>query len=194
MRRIAVTALVLSLSFVGVGDLLAQRSGFIVGFGIGVGLTSIDRYSTPSLSPYSGPTTSAGYTQGAFATDFKIGAQVNPSLQIYYLFRSNWFSPESSTDLIVAGISALGVTYLPSPKVQLSGGLGLYQWTELHLSPGGCCVEFYSASRTLRSFGLTGGVGYEFTDHWLLDVAVTYGKPDGVSVWELRAGISVLSH
>ena len=178
-RIMAVTALVLSLSFVGVGELQAQRSGFIIGFGIGAGITAVS---------------DGGDTRGAVATDFKIGAQVNPSVQIYYLFRSNWFSPEGSTNLIVAGISALGVTYLPSPKVQLSGGLGLYQWTELHLSPGGCCVEFYSASRTLRSFGLTGGVGYEFTDHWLLDVAVTYGKPDGVSVWELRAGISVLSH
>ncbi len=167
MRRIAVTALVLSLSFVGVGELQAQRSGFIIGFGIGAGLTSVK----------------GGDTRGAVATDFKIGAQVNPSVQVYYLGRSNWFD---ANNLVIAGISAVGVTYLPSPKVQLSGGLGLFHWTD-----SGSLGE---GSIAFASFGLTGGVGYEFADLWLLDAAVTYGKPDGVSVWELRAGISILSH
>ena len=169
MRRIAVTALVLSLSFVGVGELQAQRSGFIIGFGIGAGISAV----------------SGGETRGAFATDFKIGAQTSPSLQVYYLGRTNWFS-SSGSDLVVAGISAAGVTYLPSPKVQLSGGLGLF-----HLTDGAILGE---GSIAFTSFGLTGGVGYEFADLWLLDAAVTYGKPDGVSVWELRAGISILSH
>jgi hypothetical protein len=169
MRGISVTALVLSLSFVGVGDALAQRSGFIIGFGIGAGISAV----------------SGGDTRGAFATDFKIGAQVNPSVQVYYLGRTNWFST-SRSDLIIAGISAAGVTYLPSPKVQLSGGLGLFHWTD-NRSFGEGIIAF-------TSLGLTGGVGYEFADLWLLDAAVTYGKPDGVSVWELRAGISILSH
>ncbi len=166
MRRIAVTALVLSLSFVGVGELQAQRSGFIIGFGLGAGITAV----------------SGGDSRGAVATDFKIGAQVNPSLQIYYLGRSNW--SDASGNLVIAGISAAGVTYLPSPKVQLSGGVGVFSWTVI--SSGG--------SGTSSGFGLTGGVGYEFTDLWLLDAAVTYGKPGGLSVWELRAGISILSH
>ena len=165
MRRIAVTALVLSLSFVGVGELQAQRSGFIIGFGIGAGLTSVK----------------GGDTRGAVATDFKIGAQVNPSLQVYYLGRSNWFD---TGNLVIAGISAAGVTYLPSPKVQLSGGLGFFHWT----------VVDTSYPEAFGSFGVTGGVGYEFADLWLLDAAVTYGKPNDVSVWELRAGISILSH
>ncbi len=167
MRGIAVTALVLSLSFVGAGDALAQRSGFIIGFGIGAGMSAV----------------SGGETRGALATDFKIGAQTSPSLQVYYLGRTNWFST-SGSDLVVAGISAAGVTYLPSPKVQLSGGMGVFSWT---IVGGG-------GSQTFSSFGLTGGVGYEFADLWILDAAVTYGKPDGVSVWELRAGISILSH
>ena len=169
MRRIAVTALVLSLSFVGVGELQAQRSGFIIGFGIGAGISAV----------------SDGETRGAFATEFKIGAQVNPTLQVYYLGRTNWFSVGMGSDnLVIAGISAAGVTYLPSPKVQLSGGLGFFHWT----------VVDTSYPEAFGSFGVTGGVGYEFADLWLLDAAVTYGKPNDVSVWELRAGISILSH
>ncbi len=132
MRRIAVTALVLSLSFVGVGELQAQRSGFIIGFGIGAGISAV----------------SGGETRGAFATDFKIGAQVNPSVQVYYLGRTNWFSTAGS-DLIIAGISAAGVTYLPSPKVQLSGGLGVFHWSDSE-SLGEGSVAF-------ASLGVTGG-------------------------------------
>jgi hypothetical protein len=66
--------------------------------------------------------------------------------------------------------------------VQLSGGLGFFHWTD------------FDREDAFGSFGATGGVGYEFADLWLLDAAVTYGKPSGVSVWELRAGISILSH
>ena len=171
-RRIALTALVLSLSFVGVGELQAQRSGFIIGFGIGAGLTSV----------------SDGGTRGGVATDIKIGAQVNPSLQVYYLGRSNWFTLGGSSNLVIAGISAVGVTYLPSPKVQLSGGVGVFSWTEFYV------VTDDVGAETFAGVGLTGGAGYEFADLWILDAAVTYGKPDGVSVWELRAGISILSH
>jgi len=164
-RRIAVTALVLSLSLVGVGDLLAQRSGFIVGFGIGAGMSAV----------------SGEDTRWGAATDFKIGAQVNPSVQVYYLGRTNWLGLSGGSDFVIAGISAVGVTYLPSPKVQLSGGLGLFHWIEW-------------PEDGFVSVGLTGGVGTELADLWLLDAAVTYGKPDGVSVWEIRAGISILSH
>jgi len=168
-RIMAMTALVLSLSSVSVGDLLAQRSGFIIGFGIGAGISAV----------------SGGDTRGAVATDFKIGAQVNPSLQVYYLGRTNWFTEGGGSDnLVVAGLSAVGVTYLPSPKVQLSGGMGFFHWTEVNIEYG----------EAFGSFGLTGGFGYEFADLWLLDLAVTYGKPGGVSVWEMRAGISILSH
>jgi hypothetical protein len=42
--------------------------------------------------------------------------------------------------------------------------------------------------------GLTGGVGWEFADPWLLDFAVTYGTPGDLHVFTARAGISILSH
>ncbi len=169
MRRIAVTALVLSLSFVGVGELQAQRSGFIIGFGIGAGISAV----------------SDGETRGAFATDFKIGAQVSQSVQVYYLGRTNWFRT-SDSDLVAAGISAIGVTYvLPSAPVQLSGGLGLATW-----------IEFDGPA--FSGLGLTGGVGWEFADLWLLDFALTYGRPSTterhVDMFLARVGISILSH
>ena len=169
MNRItAVTALVLSLSLVGVRDLQAQRHGFIIGLGVG-----------PSLTDGGVAETDVGV-----ATDFKIGAQVSPAIQVYYLGRSNWFKPASN--LVAAGISALGVTYvLPSAPVHLSGGIGLATWFEF---------DFFGDSFT--GFGLTGGFGYEFTDLWLFDIAVTYGRFGGrdINMFQARAGISILSH
>ena len=181
-HRVAVAAVVLSLSVIGAQDLLAQRSGFIIGFGIGAGLTSstVSRQGLPDFDRQ---------TEVGFATDFKIGAQVSQSLQVYYLGRTNWLTQGGST-LIAAGISALGVTYvLPSAPVHLSGGIGLANWIEIRKELGG---------DSSTGFGLTGGVGWEFADLWLLDFDLTYGRPSDqgghVNMFQARAGISILSH
>ena len=177
MHRI-MGVIILCLSLVGVTHLQAQRSGFIIGLGIGAGVTS---YSFSDV--LFGASTSEGDTKGGLATDFKIGAQVSKSLQIYYLGRTNWLNDGRHT--VAAGISALGVTYvLPSAPVHLSGGVGLATW--LVQGSGGA------------GFGLTGGVGWEFADLWLLDFALTYGRPSDrgghMNMFLARVGISILSH
>ena len=177
-HRTAVTALVLSLSLVGVRDLLAQRSGFIIGLGIGAGVMTYT-VSRDGLAD------SDRETEVGFATDFKIGAQVSQPVQVYYLGRVNWFT-SSGSDLVAVGISALGVTYvLPSAPVHLSAGIGLATWTEFDIGEGGNGVT---------GFGLTGGFGWEFADLWLLDFAVTYGNIEFGNVVLARVGISILSH
>lgn len=176
MQKMAAAALFLSLSFVGGGDLLAQRSGFIIGLGVGPGVTSSDL----NLADLSTTETAVG-----LATDLKIGAQVSPSLQVYYLGRTNWANG------VAAGISAVGATYvLPSAPVQLSGGIGLASWIEI-------CIESCT-NGSFAGLGVSGGVGWEFADLWLLDVAVTYGSLNdsvgNVDMFLARAGISILSH
>jgi len=194
-RVLLILAVGLGVSVVGARDLKAQRSGFIIGFGIGAGVTW---FSVPG----SGSDGEAG-----LATDFKIGAQVSQSVQVYYLGRTNWFKPrafEAKTSnrtlslrrrgsfVVAAGISAIGVTYvLPSAPVHLSGGVGLATWIDF----GGGAVSFSGP-------GLTGGVGWEFADLWLLDFALTYGnlrdvfpgEPVNMDVFLARIGISILSH
>ena len=163
MRRTMVVAtIVAALALACASDLFAQRKGFIIGFGLGAGVTS----STQGEG--------AGW---GLATDLKIGSQVSKSVQVYYLGRTNWTSE-------APGISALGVTYvLPSAPVHISGGLGFAtSWDSNYQGP-------------FLGFGLTGGVGWEFADRWLLDMAVTYGAPKDASTWfAARAGISILSH
>ena len=172
-HRMAVAALVVSLSLVGVQKLSAQRSGFIIGFGLGLGTTTL------SVSGFDSE------TDLGVATDFKIGAQVGQSLQVYYLGRSNFYVPDG-VDLVIASLSGVGVTYvLPSAPVHLSGGIGASTLT----------LVFNGESESRTGFGFTGGVGYEFADLWILDVAVTYGQPDDeLDMILFRAGISILSH
>ncbi len=170
MRRImAVATIVATFALAGASDLFAQRRGFIFGFGGGSGVTS---FSYPAWS-------GSGW---GIATDLKIGAQVSKSVQVYYLGRTNWVLPDADVEFTAAGISALGVTYvLPAAPVHVSGGLGLASWL---------CSECGSDV----GFGLTGGVGWEFADFWLLDFALTYGAPGDIHVFTARAGISILSH
>ncbi len=179
-RVLLILAVGLGVSVVGARDLKAQRSGFIIGLGLGAGVTS---YSISGFG--SGNGSNAG-----LATDFKIGAQVSKSLQIYYLGRTNW-SDDGRGNTVAAGISALGVTYvLPSAPVHLSGGIGLASWLPI-------CFE--CSPRDGFGFGLTGGVSWEFADPGLLDFAVTYGRPSAsggghVNMFLASVGISILSH
>jgi hypothetical protein len=76
-RSPALASIALFLSLAGANELLAQRSGFIIGFGLGVGAT------TYTIS--SGSFDSDRQTDVGLATDFKIGAQVSPSFQVYSL-------------------------------------------------------------------------------------------------------------
>jgi hypothetical protein len=55
------------------------------------------------------------------------------------------------------------------------------------------CVSDCSETEAY-GFGLTGGLGWEFADLWLLDFALTYGAPGDLKVFTARAGISILSH
>ena len=188
LRKTALTGLVFSLLLVCGQDLGAQeRKGFIIGFGIGAGLTTW-KVSVDGLA-----FESERETKGSLATDFKIGAQVSPAVQVYYLSRVQFFGGSDFIDVIVSGVSAIGVTYvLPSsPQIQLSGGVGLSSWNEIVVAS--CC-----STVSATGFGLTGGFGYEFADLWLLDISVTYGMPSDSGVdfdmFQARAGISILSH
>lgn len=173
-HNVAVAALVLALSVFGSQDLLAQRSGFIIGFGIGPGVNIV---------------TDGGDTDVGVATDFKIGAQVSPTIQLYYLNRVVFFIPEN-LDFGIGGLSGLGITYvLPSsPKIHLSGGIGIST----------LAVYLDGTSDSRAGFGLTAGFGYEFADLWLLDFGVAYGRPSksgsSKDMFDIRAGISILSH
>lgn len=197
LRTATVMLPAMIVTLIGVTDLSAQRSGFIIGFGIGPGFTSFREGSFETGEE-------ERVSKLGLATDFKIGAQVSESVQVYYVNRVQFFGGadqdnlilHSGVDFVTTGLSGLGVTYiLPTAPVHLSGAIGIAAWSQLS-----------TGNRTTESgtgLGLTGGVGYEFADLWLLDFAVQYGTPSidlgfgehwDLNVLQMRAGISILSH
>lgn len=159
-----------------------RRTGFIIGLGVGVGRLGISEgdFSESKIG---------------LATDFRLGAQVNPRLQIYYLskvvFTGGEIEALSQADVVMSSVTGVGITYLFSPQAHLSGGMGIGAWTELS-SDGDFEQSF--------GLGLTGGVGYEFADHWILDVGLSYLRPEfsdlGVTfdVYQLKVALNLLSH
>lgn len=153
----------------------SRRSGFIIGFGLG-----------PGVSFFTGGQESD--TKVGVATDFRIGAQLGPTAQVYWVSKVNFTGGTlrgfDRGDLMTTGVGGLGVTILPSPQVHLSAGVGFGTLGFLDLD-GGSDAEY--------GFGFTAGVGYEFADLWILDVSGSYIRP-GDDIFWFKIGINILSH
>jgi hypothetical protein len=163
-RHAILVGFALCLSLTTANDAAAQRSGFIIGFGLGPGVTTGDVD-----------------TEIGLATEFKIGAKVGQSAQV----RMNFYSGDF-IDFFGSGLQGLGVTYeLPSaPGFSLSGTIGTSTW--LAFDDGTVEAE--------NGFGLGGGFGYEFADLWMFNVVATWGQPvSDFNMINLLAYISILS-
>jgi hypothetical protein len=145
----------------------AQRSGFIIGFGLGGGWSKVEG------------------ADGDFglATDFKIGAQVSETARVYYSGKSVLFGV-TGADLGISGIQGVGVDYVLPSGMYLSGGVGL---ANLNILLDGS-LEGDSG------FGLNGGVGYEFGDLWMVDFDLTWGTINSASVLTASVSVNILSH
>ena len=154
--------LVLCLSVSVARDATAQRKGFIIGFGAGPGLTTGDVD-----------------TKVGIATDFKIGAMLGSSVQLYYSGKSNLLF--YSGEVISSGVGGVGLTYEMASGFNINGTVGLATWTDF--SEGGSV-----------GFGLGAGFGYEFTDLWVLNLGGTWGILEDAHIISIAATISVLSH
>lgn len=147
----------------------SQRKGFFIGYGLGPGITTGD------------PDTKVG-----LAAEFKMGATVGESVLVYYNARGNTFGGEF-VDLNLSAFHGLGVAYeVPSaPGFSINGGVGISSWWTF--TDGEIDADV--------GFGLAGGFGYEFIDHFVFNVGATWGQPvGGLNVVNLMAGIAVLSH
>lgn len=141
----------------------AQRKGFVLNLGLGVGETKWSANGDNSLS------------NGGIATDFKIGHAPSDQLLIYYTNDASFFSLEGTDDqLVVSGLSGVGGTYFlkpAAPSFFFDASLGISAFNILDTDGGG--TESYTG------LGIGVGGGYEFARHWLVDLDVVFGSPDG---------------
>jgi hypothetical protein len=162
-----------------------HRRGFVVGFGVGPGLTSLDY----SIEHYSTIPNSEVQTKLAAETDLRVGIGFTDQWLVYVgsnaaLFRLDQirFKDELFGTPIDKGIDidltivsygeVLGVSHYfrreaPSPYV--TAGLGFSVWT----------APFESGFDPWVGFGFSIGAGYEFTPHWSVEGSAVYGNPSG---------------
>lgn len=145
------------------------REGFILGGGLGFGLTSFTQTLRVGLAE------ETGYRENhlPFQTDFKIGGAPTPQLQLYWMSKVNWFQMENifGDGVTVAhGLGGLGCTCFFQPQAPsgfITSGFGYSSWA----------LPFQSDSTTWYGLGLVGGAGYEFSPHWSIEGNVMYGAP-----------------
>ena len=155
----------------------AQRSGFIIGLGLGYGVASYpsaqDRESLPGL-----------------ALDFHIGGVIGDSFELYYVHKGTLLrTDEVGVDFIGSGMSGLGFSYPLNPKFSINGGIGMALWSRIYAG-GGTTDE-------AEGLGLVAGVRYKLSEsgRWALGFDFTYGEPfPDFKVQGVQLTINVLSH
>ena len=157
----------------------AQRSGFIIGFGLGPGLTSFS--SVPDRESKIG-----------VAFDFHIGGVIGDSFELYYVQKGNIFGSDvSGVDNVGSGVAGLGASYPLSPKLYINGAIGFGWWIE---SSSG------ATATATDGIGFLAGGRYQLTEsgRWGLGFDIMYGKPFGgdvdFSTFGVQFTINVLSH
>ena len=147
-------------------DAEAQRRGFIIGGGLGPGLTAGDLDTKVGL-----------------ATDFKIGAMIGPSVQLYYGNKMN-FTGGELVDWQGTGVGGLGITYQMEGGFRINALVGLSPWV----------VYLDNSSDAEVGFGAGAGIGYEFAKHWVINLDGSWGLPvESVNIFNVALTVNVLS-
>jgi hypothetical protein len=141
----------------------AQRDGFVIGFGLGVGNTSLS---------IEGDDERVGRT--SLMTDFRIGYAPTNRAMLYWSSDVSWFrlTDEFDDGVVISGTGGLGATYFirdvaPSPYLNAALGFNSFNYVGIE------------GAETSQWFGpgLAVGGGFEFARHWLLDGKVLVGRP-----------------
>lgn len=167
--------MLLGLCLVSAPPVEAQRSGFIIGLGLGPGAVS---YSSVSDRE----------SQFGLAIDFHIGGVIGDSFELYYVHKGTVISTDVAEVNIGSGVAGLGFSYPLNPKLSINGGIGLALWTVI--GPNG-------TTNNSDGLGLLGGVRYRLSEsgRWGLGFDMTYGEPfPDFTTLGAQVTINVLSH
>ena len=164
----------------------AQRSGFIIGFGLGPGY-------------YSASQNGASQSKIGAGIDFHLGGVLGNGLEIYWMQKAIYSGSDNpNIDIIASGVGGIGLAYPVSPTIDIHGGIGLGVWIEASSASAGTTTV--SATNTeAEGLGLVGGARYKLNEsgRWMLNLDVMYGKPKpdpDFSVLGIQLTINVMSH
>ncbi len=159
-----------------------NRQGFILGAGVGPGLTSynweVGNYKSDSENKFS------------LITDFKIGYGPSNQLLIYWMSKVAWFSIEKGygeSTIYLNGVAGLGLSYYLEPEgasPYLTGGIGYSSFGE----------PFEENADAEYGPGIALGAGYEFAKHWSIEGNFTWSSPGNYNALGIRFTINGLAY
>jgi len=171
IRVVILTVVLVMLMAISAMAFNGQRKGFILGGGLGFGVTSY----TQTVKWNGLSETGDRENKGAFNTNFQIGYAPSDQVAIYYVSKVAWFSMTNAYDdevTIASGAGGLGFSYYQkpvAPSMIFTGGIAVSSWS----------LPFEDdAPDPWQGFGIFGGVGYEFARHVSAELDLVYGKPD----------------
>jgi hypothetical protein len=146
----------------------AQRSGFIIGFGLGPGLVGGDIDAKFGL-----------------AYDFHIGGVIG-DVELAYVNKV-MITGNEFVDAVVTGVSGVGVAYPLNSDFAITGavGVGVYSIIDSDFDSDG-----------LTGLGLLAGGRYKLNEsgRWMLNFDIMYANPGDLSLWGAQVTINVMSH
>ena len=162
----------LCFAFASPAQAQAQRSGFIIGFGLGLGVVGGDLD-----------------TKFGGASDFHIGGVIG-SVELFYVNKVI-FTEGDFADLVATGVTGVGVAYPLNPDFAVTGAIGVgYLASLLYLGDGS------SPGGANDGLGLLAGGRYKLNEsgRWMLNFDISYANPEDASIWGVQATINVMSH
>jgi opacity protein-like surface antigen len=152
MRPILLPLLLLALAVPGAHALDNQRSGFVIGLGLGWGSARQTLEASGG-----GVDFSASTDTGGLATDFRLGGGLSEKWLLYFTNQQVFFG--LNDDSYAQGLTGVGATHFfrpQAPSVLLDLGLGAgVLWNA-------------DQDESESGLGLLVGVGYEFSRHFLV--------------------------
>ena len=151
----------------------AQRSGFIISFGVGPGLAS---YSDGRP------------TKGGVATDLQIGGVIGDGLELYYLNKVIFHGTlgSGSGDIDAMGVNGVGVTYPLDSGLYINGGVGVGAYRR---------ISSTGSSSNETGLGLVAGAGYALSDRFGVDADLLYTSLDDFgNVLGFKISLHINSH
>ena len=188
-----------------------QRKGFLMGFGVGVGMTPFvdiryDEFTPPYL-------TYSAKHKPLFKTDFRIGYAPDNFWQIYWMSKVFWFQAEThhwgyyygydkSSDLAIYGLAGVGVTYSFKPQAPsffLTGGIGYSSLGKMFTTKysNQWDYEIGNVGDPEYGFGFSIGAGYEFVRHLNVEADLSYRAPSENDDWNglsFSLGLNILGY
>jgi hypothetical protein len=172
-----------------------ERKGFIMGFGMGIGVTTF----TQSIKEDDYKITSPSENHPTLLTDFLIGGAPDSLVEVFVTTKISWFKMVNIyQNRVIVANAATGIGFSRyfhehTPTWYITGGITMATWS----------LPFEkSAPPMLKGPGFFIGAGQEFEPHQAIEFDLIYGNPSytvnydkfSTSAWSFRVVFNAIDY